>query len=87
MFAVVCELAATGVSWIGIAYLIAGAGVFIYGIGFVIWNESIKPRLIPREEIARLADDVVARHTEFASAWLSRARRQARRAASSSPSE
>jgi hypothetical protein len=64
MFAVLWDLAATGASWIGLAYLIAGAGVFIYGIGFVIWNDSIKPRLIPREDIARLADDIAARHPD-----------------------
>lgn len=64
MFAVVWNLATTGASWIGLAYLIAGAGVFIYGIGFVIWSDSIKPRLIPREHIARLADDMVARHPD-----------------------
>jgi hypothetical protein len=30
----------------------------------VIWHESIKPRLIPREEIARFADDIAARHPD-----------------------
>lgn len=64
MFSVFWDLATTGLSWIGIAYVIAGAGVFIFGIGFVIWNDSIKPRLIPREDIARLADDIAARHPD-----------------------
>jgi hypothetical protein len=54
MFAVLWDTVATGLSWIGLAYAIAGAAVFVFGIGFVIWHESIKPRLIPREEIARL---------------------------------
>jgi hypothetical protein len=64
MFTVVWELVATGLAWIGFSYTLAGLGVFIFGIGFVIWHESIKPRLIPREDIARLADDIAARHPD-----------------------
>lgn len=64
MFASAWEIVTTSLSWIGLAYAVAGAGVFVFGIGFVIWHESIKPRLIPREEISRLADDITARHPD-----------------------
>ncbi|CAN1528016.1 hypothetical protein MCEMSEM23_01296 [Rhabdaerophilaceae bacterium] len=64
MFAVLWDMVATGLSWIGLAYAIAVAAVFAFGIGFVIWNDSIKPRLIPREDIARLASDIAARHPD-----------------------
>jgi hypothetical protein len=64
MFTVVWELAATGLSWIGIAYAVAGLAVLVFGIGYVTWHESIKPRLIPREEISRRADDITTRHPD-----------------------
>lgn len=64
MLSVLWDVVATGLSWIGIAYAVAGFAVFAFGIGFVIWNDGIKPRLIPREHIARLADDMVARHPD-----------------------
>lgn len=62
MLASASEIVMTSLSWIGLAYAVAGAGVFVFGIGFVIWHDSIKPRLIPREEISRLADDIAVRH-------------------------
>lgn len=64
MLASALDFVTTGLSWIGLAYAVAGIGVFVFGIGFVIWHESIKPRLIPREEISRLADDIAARHPD-----------------------
>lgn len=64
MFASAWDFVTTGLSWIGLAYAVAGFGVFVFGIGFVIWHESIKPRLIPREEILRLADDITVRHPD-----------------------
>jgi hypothetical protein len=64
MFAFVWSWITTGLSWIGLAYAVAGLAVFVFGIGFIIWNESIKPRLIPHEEIARVADDITARHPD-----------------------
>lgn len=62
MFDLVWSIVATGLSWIGAAYLIASVAVFAYAVGVVLWHDSIKPRLIPREEIVRLADEIASRH-------------------------
>lgn len=64
MFDLVWSIVATGLSWIGAAYLIGCAAVFAYAVGVVLWHDSIKPRLIPREEIARLADEIAASHPD-----------------------
>lgn len=36
----------------------------IGGIGWVIWDVEIRPRLIPREEIERLADEIMRRYPD-----------------------
>lgn len=64
MLASAWDFVTTGLSWIGLAYALAGVGVFVFSIGFVIWHDSIKPRLIPREEISRLADDIAVRYPD-----------------------
>jgi hypothetical protein len=42
MLASAWDFVTTDLSWIGFAYALAGAGVFVFGIGFVIWHDSIK---------------------------------------------
>ncbi len=64
MFDLIWSTIAAGLSWIGAAYLIACMAVAAYAVGVVIWHDSVKPRLIPREEIARLADEIAARHPD-----------------------
>jgi hypothetical protein len=64
MFAFAWSCITTGLSWIVLAYAVAGLAVFVFGIGFVLWDESIKPRLIPHEKIADLADDITTRHPD-----------------------
>lgn len=36
----------------------------VLGIGWVIWNNSVRPRFIPQDEIDQLADEMIARHPD-----------------------
>jgi len=52
--------------WIAI---ILGATPIILGIGWVVWEFNILPMLIPREEIARIADQVMRDHPDDPQEW------------------
>lgn len=51
----------TAFKWLIIA---ASLLPIIGGIGWVVWDMEIRPRLIPREEIERLADDIMRRYPD-----------------------
>lgn len=41
----------------------------VFGIGWVIYDMEIRPRLIPRDEIEAMADEVMRKHPEDPEEW------------------
>ncbi|WP_237152082.1 hypothetical protein [Oryzibacter oryziterrae] len=52
--------------WIAI---ILGAAPIVLGIGWSVWEFNIAPMLIPRAEIARIADQVMRDHPDDPQEW------------------
>lgn len=46
-----------------LAILVAMSPILL-GVGWVVWNGWVRPRFIPRSEIDRLADDIMARYPD-----------------------
>lgn len=55
------DIFVTAFKWLIIA---ASLSPIIGAIGWVIWDMEIRPRLIPRDEIERLADDIMRRYPD-----------------------
>jgi beta-galactosidase/beta-glucuronidase len=49
--------------------IILGAAPIVLGIGWSVWELIIAPMLIPREEIVRIADQVMRDHPEDPQEW------------------
>lgn len=56
MWGVVVE----GLRWLLIALLGSQAIAFICGIGWWIWSDAIRPRLIAQHEVDRVAEQIIA---------------------------
>ncbi|PWJ81658.1 hypothetical protein C7441_110195 [Pseudaminobacter salicylatoxidans] len=52
------------VGWLLIAFFGGQAVIFISLILWTIWNDAIKPRLIPAADIDRVADDIIANYPD-----------------------
>lgn len=55
------ELASHLLDWAG---AVAALGTIVVAIGWEIWDGSIRPRLVSRAEIVRLADEILAKHAD-----------------------
>ena len=52
------------VSWLLLTFF-GGQAVIIVGLVlWTIWTDAIKPRLIPADDIARVADDIIASYSD-----------------------
>lgn len=51
-------------SWLMLVFFGAQAPVFIGLVLWTIWTDAIRPRLIPTADIARVADDIIARYSD-----------------------
>lgn len=51
-------------SWLMLAFFGGQALIFIGLVLWTIWTEAIKPRLIPADEIDRVAADIIASYPE-----------------------
>ena len=52
------------VSWLLLIFFGGQAIIFIGLVLWTIWTDAIKPRLIPVDDIARVADDIIARYPD-----------------------
>lgn len=51
-------------SWLLIIFFGGQALIFIGLVLWTIWTDAIRPRLIPAADIARVADDIIARYSD-----------------------
>ncbi|MBB2974013.1 hypothetical protein FHU14_004552 [Mesorhizobium sp. RMAD-H1] len=56
-----------GVEWLVIAIAVSP---IVIGIGWVMVEGSILPRLVPRKEIEAMADEVMRNHPEAPEDWV-----------------
>jgi len=53
-----------GVSWLLLIFFGGQAIIFIGLVLWTVWTDSIEPRLIPSDDIARVADDIIASYPD-----------------------
>ena len=51
-------------SWLLLIFFGGQAVIFVGLVLWTIWTDAIKPRLIPADDIARVADDIIARYPD-----------------------
>lgn len=51
-------------SWLMLAFFGGQALIFIGLVLWTVWTDAIKPRLIPTDDIARVADDIIASYPD-----------------------
>lgn len=51
-------------SWLLLIFFGGQALIFIGLVLWTIWTDAIKPRLIPADDIARVADDIIASYPD-----------------------
>ncbi|MDR7033252.1 hypothetical protein [Mesorhizobium sp. BE184] len=51
-------------SWLLMIFFGGQAVIFVGLVLWTIWTDSIKPRLIPADNIARVADDIIANYPD-----------------------
>ncbi|WP_019172916.1 hypothetical protein [Pseudaminobacter salicylatoxidans] len=51
-------------SWLLLVFFGGQALIFIGLVLWTIWTDAIKPRLIPTDDIARVADDIIASYPD-----------------------
>lgn len=51
-------------SWLLLIFFGGQALIFIGLVLSTIWTDAIKPRLIPANDIARVADEIIARYSD-----------------------
>lgn len=49
--------------------IILGAAPIVLGIGWVVWEFTIAPMMIPRAEINRIADQIMRDHPKDPQEW------------------
>lgn len=50
--------------WLQLIFFGGQAVIFIGLVGWTIWTDAIRPRLIPISEIQRVADEIIANHSD-----------------------
>jgi len=57
--------------WFGLKWLAIGVALspIVIGIGWVIYDMEVRPRLIPRAEIEAMADEVMREHPDDPEEW------------------
>lgn len=63
-FLMVGDILSKAVSWLLVAFFGGQVLIFIGLILRMIWTDSIKPRLIPADDITRVADDIIASYPD-----------------------
>lgn len=51
-------------SWLMLIFFGGQAVIFVGLVLWTIWTDAIKPRLIPADDIARVADDIIASYSD-----------------------
>ena len=51
-------------SWLLLIFFGGQAVIFVGLVLWTIWTDAIKPRLIPADDIARVADDIIASYPD-----------------------
>lgn len=51
-------------SWLLLIFFAGQALIFIGLILWMVWTDGIQPRLIPADDIARVADDIIASYPD-----------------------
>lgn len=51
-------------SWLLLIFFGGQALIFVGLVLWAIWTDAIKPRLIPADDIARVADDIIASYPD-----------------------
>lgn len=52
------------VPWLLLIFLGGQAVIFVCLVLWMVWTDGIKPRLIPADHIARVADDIIASYPD-----------------------
>lgn len=52
------------VSWLLLIFFGGQALIFVGLVLWTIWTDAIKPRLIPTDDIARVADEIISRYPD-----------------------
>lgn len=52
------------VSWLLLIFFGGQAAIFVGFLLWTVWTNGIKPSLIPTDDIARVADDIIARYPD-----------------------
>lgn len=58
------EIFVQALSWLLLTFFGGQALIFIGLVLWTIWTDAIKPRLIPTDDIARVADDIIASYSD-----------------------
>lgn len=58
------DILVQALSWLLLIFFGGQALIFIGLVLWTIWTEAIKPRLIPADDIARVADDIIATYAD-----------------------
>lgn len=58
------DLLLASLHWLLLIFFGAQALAFVGLILWTIWTDAIKPRLIPTDDIARVADDIIASYSD-----------------------
>ncbi|RCW27150.1 hypothetical protein DFR48_103107 [Ciceribacter lividus] len=58
------DLLLTILRWLLLIFFGAQALIFIGLVLWTIWTDAIKPRLIPADDITRVADDIIASYPD-----------------------
>lgn len=51
-------------SWLLLVFFGGQAVIFVGLVLWTIWTDAIKPRLVPADDIARVADDIIAKYSD-----------------------
>lgn len=58
------ELFDDAIHWLLVTFFGGQALIFIGLVVWTVWIDAIKPRLIPADDINRIADDIIASHPD-----------------------
>jgi hypothetical protein len=60
----IVDLLLTGLHWLLVAFFGGQALIFVGLLLWMIWTDAIKPRLIPADDIDRVAADIIASYSD-----------------------
>lgn len=58
------DLLFTALHWLLLIFFGGQAVIFVGLVLWMVWTDAIKPRLIPADDIARAADDIIASYPD-----------------------